>query len=107
MQADREVPDAAQVLAGLVGKTIPTLTDKPNSVIRLEDGCVIVGTKKSPGGRPVEISQIQSAIDRLYAAGELEISVPSVDYRSAFVGAVIQQLPGVRVGTNPRRAWLV
>ena len=106
MQAGRDTPDATQLLVGLVGKTIPTLTGKSNRVIRLSGAFVIVGTGKSPHGQRVRISDVQSALDRLYAAGELEISKESVGYRSAFIGAVIRQLRGVQVATNPRRAWL-
>lgn len=106
MPPDREAPDARQVLAGLVGKTIPTLTGKPNRVLRLEADRVFVGTTKSPEGHPVDISDIQSAIKKLFATGELAISKESVGYRSAFIGAVIRQLPGAGVATNPRRAWL-
>lgn len=106
MKADRDTPDATQLLVGLVGNTIPTLTGKSNRVIRLSGEFVIVGTGTSPNGQRVRIADVQSAIDRLFAAGELEISKESVGYRSAFVGAVIRQLRGVQVATNPRRAWL-
>ena len=107
MAAYREGPDAKQVLADLVGKTIPTLTDMPNRVLRLEGDRVIVGTNKSPEGRPVPIPDVQSAIEQLYAAGELAISVQTVGRRSAFIGAVLRQLAGVQTATKPRRAWLV
>lgn len=102
----RQAPDAKTVLSGLVGRPIRTLTGKPNHVLRLEGVRVIVGTNRNPAGQPVEVATVQSAIDELYAAGELAISKDTVGYRSAFIGAVIRQLPGVHVSTNPRRAFL-
>ena len=79
----RKAPNAKIVLADLVARTIPTLTGKPNRIIRLEGDHVYVGTTRSPEGRAVDISDIQMAIDRLYAAGELYIAVETVGYRSA------------------------
>ena len=38
------------------------------------------------------IKWVQDALDRLAADGEVEISVESVGYRSAFVGAVLSAL---------------
>jgi hypothetical protein len=64
---------------------------------------VIVGTERSPEGQAVPIEWIQTAMDRLYRDGEVDINVESVGHRSAFVGAVLATLPGVRTETNPRR----
>jgi hypothetical protein len=36
----------------------------------------------------------EDALDRFESDGEIEISVESVGHRSAFVGAVLLQLPG-------------
>ena len=97
-----EAPDMRVVLKGLRGQTIRTLTGKPNVVIRVDEARVIVGTAKSPKGQPVPISWLQTAADRLYRDGEIEISVSSVGYRSALVGAVLATLPGTISTTNPR-----
>ena len=45
-------------------------------------------------------------MDRLAADGELVVSVDSVGYRSAFIGAVLGTLPGVATESQPRRVWL-
>ena len=55
------------------------------------------GRPKSPGGKPVPIALVQDAIDRVEAAGEIEISVDSVRYRIAFIGAVLRELPDAHV----------
>jgi len=47
---------------------------------------LLSGARKEPSS-PVE--WFQEALDRLAADGEIEISVESVGYRSAFVGAVL------------------
>lgn len=90
--------DARRLLSGLVGRTIPTITGRPNEVLAINGDDVIVGTTRSPTGRPVPIAWVQNALDRLLAEGEVEISVDSVGYRSAFIGAVLQEVPGAQVG---------
>jgi hypothetical protein len=99
--------DARKHLSHLVGKEIPTMTGRPNRVLRLHGSDVIVGTAKSPEGQPVPIEWVQTAMDRLLAERELEINPQSVGYRSAFVGAVLLTLPGVEGVTSPRRVRLV
>lgn len=98
--------DARALLSDLAGQTIETLTRAPNTVLRLEDDDVIVATKRSPQGKPVPIAWVQDALDRLYEEGEIDISVESVGYRSAFIGAVLNMLPGTRATLAPRRILL-
>jgi hypothetical protein len=98
--------DARSHLASLIGKTIQTLNGAPNTVLRLEGDEVIVATTRSPQGQPVPIAWVQAALDRLLRDGEVEISVASVGYRSAFVGAALAALPGARTARNPLRVLL-
>jgi hypothetical protein len=81
--------DAHEVLEGLVGKTIHTLTGRPNTVLGIEGDQVHVGTSRSPSGTLVPIQWVQDALDRLGSDGDVEINVDSVGYRSAFIGAVL------------------
>jgi hypothetical protein len=99
--------DARTVLIGLQGKTIRTLSGKPNRILNVVGSDVIVATERSPSGQPVPIEWVQSALQRLARDGEVEISVQSVGYRSAFIGAVLATLPGVSVSMNPRVIRLV
>ena len=78
------------------------MTGRPNRVLRLDASDVIVATGKSPEGQPVPIGEVQDALDRLVRDGEIEISVPSVGYRSAFIGAVLSTIPSAIASTNPR-----
>ena len=98
--------DARSHLASLVGSTIQTLRGAPNTVLRLEGDDVIVATRRSPQGKPVPIAWVQAALDRLRRDGEVEITVASVGYRSAFVGAALAALPGARTAQNPPRVLL-
>jgi hypothetical protein len=93
--------DAREHLQGLIGRTIHTLTGAPNTILRLEGDRVIVGTRRSPSGKPVPVEWVQSAADRLLVEGEIDISVASVGYRSAFIGAVLLTIPGTRKRMNP------
>jgi hypothetical protein len=98
-------PEMRAILQARVGRTLFTMArGKPNQVLAVEGGHAIVGTEKSPLGEPVPIESVQAAADRLYRDGDLEISVASVGYRSAFIGAVLTTLPGVVSSTDPR--WL-
>lgn len=55
-------PDAMAVLAGLTGRTIHTLTGRPNTTLRIEGDQVIVAMDRSPNGQPVPIRWIQDAL---------------------------------------------
>lgn len=101
------LPNARTYLGGLVGKKLATITQgRTNVVLEVRADEVLVATRRSPQGRPVRIREIESAFRRLSHDGELEISVQSVGYRSAFIGAVLASLPGVEVATRPRRVRL-
>lgn len=88
--------DARSLLSSLTGHLIHTLSGQPNHVLRVDATEVIVATQKSPDRRPAPIEWVQVALDRLVRDGEIEISVASVGYRSAFVGAVLATIPGAR-----------
>jgi hypothetical protein len=96
--------DAKEFLRTLKGKPIPTLTGRENRVLDVNGDAVLVWTTRSPSGKRVPVDWVQDALDRLERDGEIEISVASVRYRSAFIGAVLKQLPGTTVvpGSPPR-----
>lgn len=89
--------DARELLTRLRGRTIETLTGRPNRILEVGNETVTVATKRSPNGQRVPIASVQDALDELVDAGEVTISVPSVGYRSAFIGAVLAQVPGIRI----------
>jgi hypothetical protein len=89
--------DATQLLRSLEGRAIHTVTGRENRVLDVTRDAVLVWTTRSPAGQPVPIAWVQDAIDRLERDREIEISVDSVRYRSAFVGAVLQHIPGATV----------
>jgi hypothetical protein len=99
--------DARALLESLVGQQIRTITGRPTSVLGIEGDGVIVATGRSPAGQPVPIEWVQNGIQRLLEEGELEVSVPSLGHRSAFVGTVLLMLPGAApVQTTPPRVRL-
>jgi hypothetical protein len=99
--------NARTYLNGLVGEEIKTITGRPNRVLGLSGGDVVVATARSPAGQPVPIKWIQRAMDRLEQDGEITIDVETVGYRSAFIGAVLSTLPGVvMLPTSPPRIRL-
>ncbi len=99
--------DARTHLQSLIGKTIWTATHRqPNRILRVSASDVIVATEKSPGGQVVPLEWVQSAFDRLAAGEEVRVSVPSLGYRSAFIGAAMLSLPNARLLTPPTRVRL-
>lgn len=102
-----QAPDMQAVLSGLVGSSIRTMTGRENQILSVSGDTVLVATGKSPQGQPVDIREVQDAANRLFREGEIEISVPSVGFRSAFVGAALSMLPGTIAETRPRRIRLV
>ena len=99
--------DAKDILERLVGQTIRTLTGRPNTVLGVEGDEVRVATTRSPNGTLVPIAWVQDALDRLATDGEVEISVDSVGYRSAFVGAVLSAVDGTESSPTTMRVRLV
>ena len=89
--------DARQQLAGLVGKQIWTVTGRPNTVLSVIGPKVIVATAKSPRGNPIPVAAVQTAMDTLAAEGQVTVDVPSLGYRSAFIGAVLATVPNTAV----------
>jgi hypothetical protein len=77
-----------------------------NIILRIEGGDVVVATERAPSGTPVRIDWVQAALDRLYAAGEVRVDVPTLGHRSSFIGAVLRELPEVDVLRRPQRIRL-
>jgi hypothetical protein len=98
------VTDARAFLTGLFGKRLTTVgRAQPNRILRIEGDVVIVATSRSPKGQPVPIAWVQDAIDILERDGEVGINVSTVGHRSAFVGAVLRELPSAQVGDQSIR----
>jgi hypothetical protein len=91
------VLDARRFLQSLVGRPLQTVNGRENRVLRLDGDSVVVWTTRSPAGQAVPIAWVQEALERIELDREIEISVQSVRYRSAFVGAVLRELPGAEV----------
>jgi hypothetical protein len=102
------VPETArELLESLVGDEIETVTGRTNRVLAVQGDDVIVSTSRSPAGQPVPLAWVDAALDRLHDGEEVEVSVPSLGYRSAFVGAVLLAVPGATlVGSAPPRVQL-
>jgi hypothetical protein len=107
MPGSPQLPSARALVGGLVGKELQTLTGAPNRILRLVGDRAIVATDRSRQGRPVPLREVQAALDALAESGDLQINVPTVGHRSAFIGAVLRTLPGVVASTRPRRIRLV
>ena len=74
------VIEARDLLESLAGQEIQTATGRANRVLGFSGAgdSVIVATDRSPAGTAVSIHMVQSGLDKLRDAGEVEISVPSL-----------------------------
>lgn len=101
-------PNIRLHLESLVGRDVKTITGVPNRVLRVEGERVFVRTASTRprAGEAVEIAVIEHASARLFRDGELRISPDSVGYRSAFIGAALGAIPGVRMARRPARLLL-
>ncbi len=82
--------DHVQKLIPLVGEDTLAAAYFQNEVPDLE---VAVDAKKGSG---TYRQWVEAALDPLEADAEVEVSVPSLGHRSAFVGAVLGSLPEAR-----------
>ncbi|MGW5702386.1 hypothetical protein [Amycolatopsis japonica] len=106
MTSSRELPTAKELLDALTGVEILTATGSPNTVLEVHGNVARVQTERSPGGRPVEISEVQRGLDKLAEHRSVRVTVDELGHRSAFVGAVLATLPGARFGGPPAEVIL-
>jgi hypothetical protein len=85
--------NARSLLRSLTGQEVSTVTGRSNGVLRLDGDDVIVATERSPAGTAMPIQMVQSGLDRLQEAGEVEVSVAFLGHRSSFVGGVLSAYP--------------
>jgi hypothetical protein len=62
--------DGRRLLKSNIGRTITTFKGDPNTILRIEDDSVIVGTARSPKGTPALIEGVQLAIKELREKGK-------------------------------------
>lgn len=67
----------------------------------------LVATGRSPNGQPVPLREVQHALDVLAQDGQVAVDVATLGHRSAFCGAVLKTIAGVRCrdGTPPILGW--
>jgi hypothetical protein len=97
----RAWPSAEEMLRSLIGEEIRTISGAPNMVMAVHDRTALVGANRSPQGQTVEISDIRHGMDKLKARRTVRITDEELGHHSAFVGAVLATLPGVRATANP------
>jgi 5-methylcytosine-specific restriction enzyme A len=97
--------DAGGLARSAVGKTVYTIDRaEPNRILSVENGSILVGTRRSPSGSPVPVQLVQDAADALIQEGEIRISPASLGHRrSSFVGALLATDPRVAALVGPQR----
>lgn len=58
-------------------------------------------TERSPEGQPVDVADVQNALNLLAMRGSVRVMVEELGHRSSFVGAVLATLPGVSTTSKP------
>ncbi len=100
-EPDVETVNAEDLLRSLIGQTLESATGRVNRILGVAAGQAVVQTDRSPSGQPVPVAWVQTALDELHAEGSVTINPESVGYRSAFIGAVLRNLPGAVLGGSP------
>jgi hypothetical protein len=104
-------PDMHAHLASLVGRDVLTISGRRNTILRVTERHVFVRTAatRSADGAAVDIGEVARAAERLWRDGELRIDTHTLGHhaRSAFIGAILGTIPGVRLEHRPARALLV
>ncbi|MFZ2050129.1 MAG: hypothetical protein WAU69_04250 [Solirubrobacteraceae bacterium] len=97
--------DCREHLETLKDRDIPTITrNKPNRVLAIR-GSVIEVMREQRGTVP--IAHVQQALDALYENRSLRINKATLGHSdTAFIGAVLAQLPDVEVIRNPQSVLL-
>lgn len=105
---NRDVPpDARTLAAGLVGRTVTTVSGRTNVVLAIDGDDVIVGTERTPEGARVPLAMIEAGIDALSRDGTVTVDVETLGHRSAFVAAMLLTLPDTTLEpTTPPRILL-
>ncbi|MFP3714713.1 hypothetical protein [Puerhibacterium sp. TATVAM-FAB25] len=92
------------LLRSLTGVELTTTSGANNTILRIDPPHVIVATTRSPEGSPVPIADVARAMHLLNRRGFIVASPENIGYRSAFIGAVLLQLPDARIdATSPPR----
>ncbi len=94
--------DAHRLLRRLLGVPIYTVTGSENTILEVGGKTALVATRQSRQGQPVQVADVQAALETLRENRSVTIDVDTVGYRSAFIGAVLLTLPGaIATGSPP------
>ncbi|WP_435586240.1 hypothetical protein, partial [Micromonospora aurantiaca (nom. illeg.)] len=93
--------EATELLRALMGVPLLTAKGRTNKIVAVQPPDVVVATQSSPAGAPVPIAWVEKALQLLREHGSVTIHPDQVGYRSAFVGAVLLQLPYAQANGSP------
>ena len=93
---------ARGLLKRLIDKPLYTITQEKLNLVRTVEGDYAYVEREQSGRVP--IADVQAAIDALYRDGKLRINKATLGHsNTAFVGAVLRELPNVEVLVRPQR----
>ncbi|MFI7551950.1 hypothetical protein ACIBQ2_19615 [Micromonospora sediminimaris] len=93
--------EAVELLRALIGVPLLTVKGQKNKILAVQPPNVIVATEASPDGQPVPIAWVENALRLLRTDGSVTIHPDQIGYRSAFIGAVLLQLPYAQATGSP------
>ncbi|MFD6691323.1 hypothetical protein [Micromonospora aurantiaca (nom. illeg.)] len=93
--------EAVELLRALIGVPLLTVKGRTNKILAVHTPDVVVATESSPAGAPVPIAWVEEALQLLREHGSVTIHPDQVGYRSAFIGAVLLQLPYAQASGSP------
>ncbi|TDC31865.1 hypothetical protein [Micromonospora sp. KC213] len=93
--------EAVELLRSLIGVPLLTVKGRTNKILAVRPPDVVVATESSPTGQLVPIAWVEEALQLLREHGSVTIHPDQVGYRSAFIGAVLLQLPYALASGSP------
>ncbi|WLS43264.1 HNH endonuclease signature motif containing protein [Micromonospora profundi] len=93
--------EAVELLRALIGVPLLTVKGQTNKILAVRPPNVIVATESSPAGQQVPITWVENALQLLREHGSVTIHPDQIGYRSAFIGAVLLQLPYAQSTGSP------
>ncbi|MET8197122.1 hypothetical protein ABZU22_25225 [Micromonospora sp. NPDC005222] len=93
--------EAVELLRSLLGVPLLTVKGRTNKILAVQPPDVVVATDSSPAGQLVPIAWVEEALQLLREHGSVTIHPDQVGYRSAFIGAVLLQLPYAQASGSP------
>jgi hypothetical protein len=100
------LPRAEALAAELVGRSVRTYLWREARVERVEHGVAAVAGARGEQGARVALADIQTGLDQLAAAGEVQVTIAALGPWATYVAAMLVAVEGAAYDDAPARVVL-